>query len=143
MAPSIWLSRTSLHGEPGVDAFHVLAHNRHLRLKGADAIYVFACDHPDARNAAIEIPFEFTLGGERIRRPGTRNASRHEPSVFRKSTLPRMRVCFTNRAAGKRAQVGGAEPLSRRASLCFTATGRRVNQPSKLPTQPTTGVKAQ
>jgi hypothetical protein len=82
MAPSIWLSRPSLHGEPGFDAFHVLVHNRHLRLNGADAIYVFACDHPDARNAAIEITFEFTLGGERIRRPGDRNASRHRAVRF-------------------------------------------------------------
>ena len=44
---------------------------------GADAIYVFACDHPDARNAAINVMFEFTPAGERIRRPGTRTAPRH------------------------------------------------------------------
>jgi hypothetical protein len=44
---------------------------------GGDAIYVFACDHPDARSAGINVLFEFTPGGERIRRPGTRAASRH------------------------------------------------------------------
>jgi hypothetical protein len=44
---------------------------------GADAIYVFASDHPDAGNAAINVMFEFTPAGERIRRPGTRTASRH------------------------------------------------------------------
>jgi hypothetical protein len=44
---------------------------------GADAIYVFACDHPDARNAAINVMFEFTPAGERIRRLGTRTVTRH------------------------------------------------------------------
>jgi len=44
---------------------------------GADAIYVFAGDHPDARNAGINVMFEFTPQGERIRRPGTRTATRH------------------------------------------------------------------
>jgi hypothetical protein len=44
---------------------------------GSDAIYVFACDHPDARNAAINVMVEFTPAGERIRHPGTRTAARH------------------------------------------------------------------
>jgi hypothetical protein len=44
---------------------------------GADAVYVFACDHPDACNAAINVMFEFTPAGERIRRPGPRTAARH------------------------------------------------------------------
>jgi hypothetical protein len=44
---------------------------------GADAIYVFACDHPDAHNAAINIMVEQNPAGERIRRPGIHNASRH------------------------------------------------------------------
>jgi hypothetical protein len=42
-----------------------------------DAIYVFAGDHPDACNAAINIMFEQTPAGERIRRRDTRTASRH------------------------------------------------------------------
>ena len=41
------------------------------------AVYVFACDHPDARDAAINVMFEFTPAGERIRRPGPRTAARH------------------------------------------------------------------
>ena len=41
------------------------------------AVYVFACDHPDARNPAINIMVEQTPGGERIRRPGIRTAARH------------------------------------------------------------------
>jgi hypothetical protein len=44
---------------------------------GHDAVYVFSCDHPDARNAAINVMFEFTPAGERIRRPGTRTVRRH------------------------------------------------------------------
>jgi hypothetical protein len=44
---------------------------------GADAVYVFACDHPDARNAAINVMFEFTPAGARIPRPGPRTAARH------------------------------------------------------------------
>jgi hypothetical protein len=44
---------------------------------GSDAIYVFACDHPDARNAAINVMVEFTSAGKRIRHPGTRIAARH------------------------------------------------------------------
>ena len=44
---------------------------------GDNAIYVFACDHPDARNAAISVMFGFTPAGERIRRPGPHTASRH------------------------------------------------------------------
>ena len=42
-----------------------------------DAIYVFACDHPDARDASINVMFEFTPKGDRIRRPATRTAARH------------------------------------------------------------------
>jgi hypothetical protein len=41
------------------------------------ALYVFACDHPDVRNAAITIMVEQTPAGERIRRPATRTAARH------------------------------------------------------------------
>ena len=44
---------------------------------GTDAIYVFACDHPDAHNVAINVMFEFTPAGGRIRHPGTRTAARH------------------------------------------------------------------
>ena len=44
---------------------------------GADAIYVFACDHPDASEASLNVMFEFTPAGTHIRRPGTRTASRH------------------------------------------------------------------
>jgi hypothetical protein len=44
---------------------------------GADAVYIFACDHPDARNAAINVMFEFTPVGERIPRPSTQIAARH------------------------------------------------------------------
>jgi hypothetical protein len=40
---------------------------------GADAIYVFAGDHPDASSAGINIMFEFTPEGERIRRPAIRH----------------------------------------------------------------------
>lgn len=42
-----------------------------------DAIYVFACDHPDARDASINVMFEFTPAGERIPRPAVRTAARH------------------------------------------------------------------
>ena len=41
---------------------------------GPDAIYVFACDHPDARNASINVMFEFSPAGERIRRSGIHTA---------------------------------------------------------------------
>jgi hypothetical protein len=41
------------------------------------AVYVFACDHPDARNAAINIMFDQTPTGERIRRPSIRSGTRH------------------------------------------------------------------
>jgi hypothetical protein len=41
------------------------------------AVYVFACDHPDARNPAINIMVEQTPAGERIRRPGPRSTARH------------------------------------------------------------------
>jgi hypothetical protein len=48
---------------------------------GADAVYVFACDHPDGRAASVnvmfEVMFEFTPAGERIRRPAMRRAARH------------------------------------------------------------------
>ena len=44
---------------------------------GAHAIYVFACDHPDAREASVNVMFEFTPSGNRIRRPGIRGAARH------------------------------------------------------------------
>jgi hypothetical protein len=44
---------------------------------GEDAVYVFACDHPDASEAAVNVMFEFTPAGERIRRPGIRGAARH------------------------------------------------------------------
>jgi hypothetical protein len=44
---------------------------------GVDAVYVFACDHPDASRAEINIMFEITPAGERIRRPGFRTATRH------------------------------------------------------------------
>jgi hypothetical protein len=40
---------------------------------GVDAIYVFASDHPDASNTEINIMFEFTPAGERIRRAATRH----------------------------------------------------------------------
>jgi hypothetical protein len=39
--------------------------------RGVDAVYVFACDHPDASSAGIDIMFEFTPEGERIRRAAT------------------------------------------------------------------------
>jgi len=42
-----------------------------------DAIYVFACDHPDARNAGINVMFELTPAGERLCRPAIRTATRH------------------------------------------------------------------
>jgi hypothetical protein len=32
------------------------------------AVYVFASDHPDARDTTINVMFEFTPAGERIRR---------------------------------------------------------------------------
>ena len=35
---------------------------------GNDAIYVFACDHPDTRDASINVLFEFSPAGERVRR---------------------------------------------------------------------------
>ena len=41
------------------------------------AVYVFACDHPDARNPRINIMVEQTPAGERIRRPGFRTSDRH------------------------------------------------------------------
>jgi hypothetical protein len=41
--------------------------------RGVDAIYVFAGDHPDASSAGINIMFEFTPEGERIRRPAIRH----------------------------------------------------------------------
>ena len=44
---------------------------------GVDAIYVFACDHPDARDAGLNVMLEFTPAGERIRRSDTRTAAWH------------------------------------------------------------------
>jgi hypothetical protein len=44
---------------------------------GVDAIYNFACDHPDALSADVDIMFEFSPDGQRIRRPALRSASRH------------------------------------------------------------------
>jgi hypothetical protein len=44
---------------------------------GNRTIYVFPCDHPDARNVAIHVVFEFTPDGERIQRPGPCAARRH------------------------------------------------------------------
>jgi hypothetical protein len=41
------------------------------------AIYVFASDHPDAGDAAINVMLEYTPAGEHIRRPGIRGAPRH------------------------------------------------------------------
>jgi hypothetical protein len=41
------------------------------------ALYVFAHGHPDTCTAAIDVMFEFTPAGERIRRPGPRTAVRH------------------------------------------------------------------
>jgi hypothetical protein len=41
------------------------------------AVYVFACNHPDARNPRINIMVEQTPAGERIRRPGIRTSARH------------------------------------------------------------------
>ena len=41
------------------------------------AVYVFACDHPDARNPGINIMFEQTPTGERFRHTGIRSATRH------------------------------------------------------------------
>jgi hypothetical protein len=44
---------------------------------GTDTIYAFACDHPDARNAPINIMYDCPPKGTPTRRPGTRNATRH------------------------------------------------------------------
>ena len=41
------------------------------------AVYVFACNHPDARDAAINVMLEYTPAGECIRRPAIRKAARH------------------------------------------------------------------
>jgi hypothetical protein len=41
------------------------------------ALYVFACDHPDARNAAINIMYDCPPNGRPARRPGIRSAARH------------------------------------------------------------------
>lgn len=41
------------------------------------AVYVFASDHPDAGNPALNVMFEFTSAGERIRRPAISKPSRH------------------------------------------------------------------
>src|ERR1700760_2100020 len=44
---------------------------------GSDAIYAFPSHHPDARSAAINVMLEYMPAGERIRRPGIRDAVRH------------------------------------------------------------------
>jgi hypothetical protein len=41
------------------------------------AVYVFACDHPDAGDAAINVMLELTPSGKSIRRPGFRTSARH------------------------------------------------------------------
>jgi hypothetical protein len=41
------------------------------------AVYIFACDHPDARNPGIHAALEITPTGERIRRPRLRTSTRH------------------------------------------------------------------
>ena len=41
------------------------------------AVYIFASDHPDARDPAINVFLEYTPAGECIRRPSTRTATRH------------------------------------------------------------------
>jgi hypothetical protein len=41
------------------------------------AVYIFASDHPDARDAAINVMLEYTPAGACIRRPGIRGAARH------------------------------------------------------------------
>ena len=41
------------------------------------AVYVFACDHPDALDARINVMLESTPAGKRIRRAGIRTATRH------------------------------------------------------------------
>jgi hypothetical protein len=41
------------------------------------AVYVFPCDHPDARDAAINVMLEFPPASERVRRAGIRSAARH------------------------------------------------------------------
>jgi len=43
---------------------------------GPDAIYVFAFDHPDARNGSINVMFEHTPAGVRILRPNLRATAR-------------------------------------------------------------------
>jgi hypothetical protein len=43
---------------------------------GVDAIYVFAYDHPDARNAAIDVMFEFTPADEISAGPASAPATR-------------------------------------------------------------------
>ena len=39
------------------------------------AVYVFACDHPDAGDRAINVMIEFTPDGKRIRRPAIHKAA--------------------------------------------------------------------
>ena len=41
------------------------------------AVYIFASDHPDAADPAINVMLELTPSGESIRRPGIRTAARH------------------------------------------------------------------
>jgi hypothetical protein len=40
------------------------------------AIHIFTFDHPDARDATINLMLEFPPAGERIWRPGFRKATR-------------------------------------------------------------------
>jgi hypothetical protein len=44
---------------------------------GVDAIYAFASDHPDARNTAINIMYDYPPNGKPVRRPSIRSATRH------------------------------------------------------------------
>jgi hypothetical protein len=56
---------------------------------GPDAIYIFACDHPDARNAAINVMFEFTP--RRRAHPPSRHPPDHPTlslQIFGISRLP-------------------------------------------------------
>jgi hypothetical protein len=41
------------------------------------AVYIFASDHPDAADPAINVMLELTPSGKSIRRPGFRTSVRH------------------------------------------------------------------
>jgi hypothetical protein len=58
------------------------------------AVYVFACDHPDAAKVGINVMFEFTPAGEHIRRPATRHRS-----SMRSSCHTRLQLFGSLRAA--------------------------------------------